>query len=112
VTDRTATVRTAAGYLRSWVEAQAGGRSPLAAVTIRELLGHQAGVVQDGAHAHFWQLEQPVPDHSPPGIEELEVADADTLRVAAQPGFGPPQASRSGSSGTRPGGSRRSGSAG
>ena len=42
-------------------ELRAGG-SPLAAVTIRELLGHQSGVVRDGGHADFWQLEQPFPD--------------------------------------------------
>jgi D-alanyl-D-alanine carboxypeptidase len=138
VTDQTAVIRSAAGYLRSWVEAQAAHRrvpgvqvairsgadlvlsaavgvadaaegtplttehlfriashsktltatavlqlveagrmrlddpigehvpelrgSPVAAVTVRELLGHQSGVVRDGAHADFWQLEQPFPD--------------------------------------------------
>jgi D-alanyl-D-alanine carboxypeptidase len=140
VTDRTPTIRAAAGYLRSWVEAQAAHRrvpgvqvavrsgdelvlsaaigvadepagtplttehlfpvasqsktftatavlqlveagrmrlddpigslvpelgaagSPLAGVTVRELLGHQSGVVRDGEHADFWQLEQPFPD--------------------------------------------------
>jgi D-alanyl-D-alanine carboxypeptidase len=33
--------------------------SPIARVTVRELLGHQAGVVRDGEHADFWQLEYP-----------------------------------------------------
>lgn len=32
------------------------------AATVRELLGHQAGVVRDGVHADFWQLEYPFPD--------------------------------------------------
>ncbi|WP_116453011.1 serine hydrolase domain-containing protein [Blastococcus litoris] len=36
--------------------------SDVAAVTVRELLGHQGGVVRDGARADFWQLEQPFPD--------------------------------------------------
>jgi D-alanyl-D-alanine carboxypeptidase len=67
-----------------WVPELRAGGSPLAAVTVRELLGHQAGVVRDGGDADFWQLVQPFP-----GIEELEVVDAGTLRVAAQPGFGP-----------------------
>ena len=38
------------------------GGSAVAAVTVRELLGHQSGVVRDGAEADFWQLEQPFPD--------------------------------------------------
>jgi D-alanyl-D-alanine carboxypeptidase len=36
--------------------------SDVAAVTVRELLGHQAGVVRDGAQADFWQLAEPFPD--------------------------------------------------
>jgi D-alanyl-D-alanine carboxypeptidase len=36
--------------------------SPIAAVTLRELLGHQAGVVRDGRRADFWQLDGPFPD--------------------------------------------------
>ncbi|MCZ2861079.1 serine hydrolase domain-containing protein [Blastococcus sp. VKM Ac-2987] len=38
--------------------------SPLAGGTVRELLGHQAGVVRDGADADFWQLERPFPDRA------------------------------------------------
>jgi D-alanyl-D-alanine carboxypeptidase len=38
--------------------------SPLARVTVRELLGHQGGVVRDGAHADFWQLDDPFPDRA------------------------------------------------
>jgi D-alanyl-D-alanine carboxypeptidase len=36
--------------------------SPVAAVTVRELLGHQSGVLRDGAHADFWTMEEPFPD--------------------------------------------------
>ncbi|TQN41971.1 CubicO group peptidase (beta-lactamase class C family) [Blastococcus colisei] len=42
-------------------ELEAGG-SPIARATVRELLGHQSGVVRDGAHADFWQLGQPFHD--------------------------------------------------
>ncbi|MGY2067431.1 serine hydrolase [Blastococcus sp. SYSU DS0619] len=38
--------------------------SPVARVTVRELLGHQAGVTRDGADADFWQLERPFPDRA------------------------------------------------
>ncbi|SEK99898.1 CubicO group peptidase, beta-lactamase class C family [Blastococcus sp. DSM 46786] len=44
-------------------ELEAAG-SPVARVTVRELLGHQAGVTRDGADADFWQLEQPFPDRA------------------------------------------------
>jgi D-alanyl-D-alanine carboxypeptidase len=46
----------------------------LAAVTVRELLGHQGGVVRDGRDNDHWQLLQPFPD------EEL------LLRIAAEEG--------------------------
>ncbi|MCC2307674.1 serine hydrolase domain-containing protein [Cellulomonas chengniuliangii] len=36
--------------------------SPIAEATIRELLGHQSGVIRDGVHADFWQLAYPFPD--------------------------------------------------
>jgi CubicO group peptidase (beta-lactamase class C family) len=36
--------------------------TPLAAVTVRELLGHQGGVVRDGRDNDHWQLLQPFPD--------------------------------------------------
>lgn len=36
--------------------------SPLASRTLREVLGHQAGVVRDGDRADFWQLAGPFPD--------------------------------------------------
>ncbi|WP_324273754.1 serine hydrolase domain-containing protein [Blastococcus brunescens] len=45
-----------------YVPELADGGSPIARATLRELLGHQSGVVRDGEHADFWQLEQPFPD--------------------------------------------------
>jgi D-alanyl-D-alanine carboxypeptidase len=36
--------------------------SPVAPVTVRELLGHQSGVIRDGEHADFWTMEEPFPD--------------------------------------------------
>ena len=36
--------------------------SPVAAVTVRELLGHQSGVLRDGEAADFWTMEEPFPD--------------------------------------------------
>lgn len=47
-----------------YVTELADAGSPIAAVTVRELLGHQSGVVRDGAAADFWQLEQPFPDRA------------------------------------------------
>jgi D-alanyl-D-alanine carboxypeptidase len=38
--------------------------SPVAPVTVRELLGHQAGVVRDGARADFWTMDEPFPDRN------------------------------------------------
>lgn len=40
------------------------GGSPVASRTLRELLGHQAGVIRDGVHADFWQLDGPFPDRA------------------------------------------------
>jgi D-alanyl-D-alanine carboxypeptidase len=36
--------------------------TPLAPVTVRELLGHQGGVIRDGGDNDHWQLLQPFPD--------------------------------------------------
>ncbi|WP_410792940.1 serine hydrolase domain-containing protein [Kribbella sp. C-35] len=36
--------------------------SALAPVTVRELLGHQAGVIRDGVDKDYWQLMDPFPD--------------------------------------------------
>ena len=43
-----------------WVPATAG--TGLAGVTVRELLGHQGGVVRDGRDNDHWQLLHPFPD--------------------------------------------------
>ncbi|WP_263119532.1 serine hydrolase domain-containing protein [Cellulomonas sp. RIT-PI-Y] len=37
---------------------------PVATRTLRELLGHQAGVIRDGDAADFWQLDGPFPDRA------------------------------------------------
>ncbi|HLR85477.1 MAG TPA: serine hydrolase domain-containing protein [Nocardioidaceae bacterium] len=39
------------------------GGSPLAQVTVRELLAHSAGVVRDGPDGDHWQLRHDFPDH-------------------------------------------------
>lgn len=46
--------------------------SPLAAATVRELLGHQSGITRDGAHADFWQLETPFPSRADLVAEVLD----------------------------------------
>ncbi|HEY9290090.1 MAG TPA: serine hydrolase domain-containing protein [Microlunatus sp.] len=38
--------------------------SEIGAVTIRELLGHQGGVIRDGRDTDFWQLIRPFPDRA------------------------------------------------
>ncbi|WP_299958300.1 serine hydrolase [uncultured Modestobacter sp.] len=45
-----------------WVPELADRAPAAAAVTVRELLGHQAGVVRDGADTDYWQLLHPFPD--------------------------------------------------
>ena len=57
----------AAGALRlddcvgRWLAELVG--TELEEVTIRELLGHQGGVIRDGADADYWQRGAPFPDH-------------------------------------------------
>lgn len=48
--------------IRRWVPEIEG--SPIAGVTIRELLGHQGGVIRDGVDTDFWQLINPFPDRA------------------------------------------------
>ncbi|MCV2395326.1 beta-lactamase family protein [Actinotalea sp. M2MS4P-6] len=38
--------------------------TPVGSASIREVLGHQAGVIRDGEHADFWQLAYPFPDRA------------------------------------------------
>ena len=45
-----------------WLPYLADAGSPLAAVTVRELLAHAGGVVRDGADGDHWQLFRPFPD--------------------------------------------------
>lgn len=45
-----------------WVVDLAEHQSPLARVTVRELLTHAGGVVRDSADGDFWQLRRPFPD--------------------------------------------------
>jgi CubicO group peptidase (beta-lactamase class C family) len=45
-----------------WVPALTG--TGLAAVTVRELLGHQGGVIRDGRDNDHWQLLHPFPDEA------------------------------------------------
>ncbi|ACQ81236.1 beta-lactamase [Beutenbergia cavernae DSM 12333] len=46
--------------VQQWVPELAGAE--VGPVTLRELLGHQAGVIRDGADSDFWQLIGPFPD--------------------------------------------------
>jgi D-alanyl-D-alanine carboxypeptidase len=48
--------------IERWVPALTG--TALAAVTVRELLGHQGGVVRDGRDNDHWQLLHPFPDET------------------------------------------------
>ncbi|MCA0146677.1 serine hydrolase [Blastococcus sp. LR1] len=43
--------------------------APAGRATLRELLGHQAGVIRDGEDADFWQLGIPFPDRA--GLVDL-----------------------------------------
>ncbi|WP_448615922.1 serine hydrolase domain-containing protein [Modestobacter sp. URMC 112] len=47
-----------------WVPAVRERAPELAAVTVRELLGHQGGVVRDGRDNDHWQLLRPFPDEA------------------------------------------------
>ncbi len=45
-----------------WVPDLVEQASPVAMVTIRELLSHSGGLIRDGAQADYWQLQAPFPD--------------------------------------------------
>jgi hypothetical protein len=90
----TATIRSAAGYLRSWVEAQAAHRRvPGVQVAIRSgdelALSIAVGRADAVAGTPLMVLVRHTLADPLPAVEELEVVDARTLRVAAQPSFGP-----------------------
>jgi CubicO group peptidase (beta-lactamase class C family) len=46
----------------SWIDFLAG--TPLADVTVRELLSHASGVTRDGTDGDFWLLDAPFPDRN------------------------------------------------
>lgn len=47
-----------------WVPELSESQSPLAAVTIRELLSHAAGIYRDSSDGDFWQLWRRFPDRA------------------------------------------------
>jgi CubicO group peptidase (beta-lactamase class C family) len=51
--------------------------TPLAAVTVRELLAHGAGVVRDGRDGDFWQLYHRFPDDD--GLRKIATDRADII---------------------------------
>ncbi|MDP2292789.1 MAG: serine hydrolase domain-containing protein [Actinomycetota bacterium] len=57
--------------------------SPIAAVTIRELLSHAGGVVRDGWDGDFWQLDRAFPDRA----ELLRIAADDSAVLARNERF-------------------------
>ncbi|HEX5165162.1 MAG TPA: serine hydrolase domain-containing protein, partial [Thermomicrobiales bacterium] len=46
----------------TWIPALAEGDSPLAEVTVRELVSHSAGVIRDGVDATYWAHSRPFPN--------------------------------------------------
>lgn len=40
------------------------GGTPLAEVTVRDLLGHSAGIIRDGLDGDYWQHSRPFPDEA------------------------------------------------
>ncbi len=50
--------------LRAHLPWTADASPKLAAITVRELLGHAAGVFRDGEESDFWQLVRPFPDEA------------------------------------------------
>jgi CubicO group peptidase (beta-lactamase class C family) len=59
----------------SWIPALAEAGSPLADVTVRQLLAQSAGVIRDGVDATYWAHSRPFPDED----ELLEI----TIREGA-----------------------------
>lgn len=57
----------------SWIPALAEAGSPLADVTVRQLVTHSAGVRRDGTDATFWALNLPFPDEA--ALLELALRD-------------------------------------
>ncbi len=53
----------------SWLPELTDGGSPLADVTLRELLSHASGMFRDSRDGDFWQLWRPFPDRD--GLREI-----------------------------------------
>ncbi len=62
-----------------WLPFLTEADSPLATLTLRELLNHSGGVVRDGEDADFWQLRQPFPDDD--ALREMALRNAAVLPV-------------------------------
>lgn len=54
----------------SWIAELKDAGSPLADVTVRELVSHSAGVIRDGVDSNYWGHQRPFPDVD----ELLEIA--------------------------------------
>lgn len=54
----------------SWIPALTEAGSPLADVTVRELVSHSAGVIRDGVDSTYWAHSRPFPDEK----ELLEIS--------------------------------------
>lgn len=63
--------------LGDWLAFVAEASSPLAQVTLRELLSHSGGVTRDGHDADFWQLREPFLDEI--GLRKVVTDGADVL---------------------------------
>jgi CubicO group peptidase (beta-lactamase class C family) len=59
------------GRWLAWLE------SPLADVTLRELLSHSGGVIRDSGDSDFWQLQRPFPDED--GLRQMALRGASVL---------------------------------
>ncbi len=63
----------------AWLPFLRDAESPLASLTLRELLNHSGGVVRDGEDADFWQLRQPFPDDD--GLRAMALNNAAVVPV-------------------------------
>jgi D-alanyl-D-alanine carboxypeptidase len=62
----------ALGHWLPWL-----AEAPLAQVTVRDVLGHSAGVVRDGHDSNFWQLADAFPDET--ALQKIALDGADIL---------------------------------
>jgi CubicO group peptidase (beta-lactamase class C family) len=54
--------------------------SPIAGVTVRQLLAHTSGIIRDGKDSDYWQLARPCPDAAE--LREISLDDAAVLPPA------------------------------